>query len=220
MKTFKHSGELGDIVYSLPTIKALGGGILYLNALWKMAFFNEERAMLLKPLLMAQPYIEDVKIYNNEEKVLDYDLDKFRGIGFDIGYMNLAEAHLRAFDLPINLINEQWLFNVGKRRVFDRSIVFHRSLHHHDDKFPWKDLIKQYRGQAVCIGLKEECMEGIPFYQVYNFLEMAEIINGTDLFIGNQSFPFAISEGLHKRNYLEICKACPNCNFKREGHNE
>ena len=31
IKTFKHSGNLGDIVYSLPTIIALGGGILYLN---------------------------------------------------------------------------------------------------------------------------------------------------------------------------------------------
>jgi hypothetical protein len=30
-KTFLHSGSLGDIVYSLPTIQALGGGVLYIK---------------------------------------------------------------------------------------------------------------------------------------------------------------------------------------------
>ena len=31
MKTFKHSGDMGDIIFSLPTIRALGGGVLYLD---------------------------------------------------------------------------------------------------------------------------------------------------------------------------------------------
>ena len=31
MNTFKHSGDIGDIIFSLPTIKALGGGKLYLD---------------------------------------------------------------------------------------------------------------------------------------------------------------------------------------------
>jgi hypothetical protein len=30
-KRFKHSGDLGDIIFSLPTIRALGGGTLYLD---------------------------------------------------------------------------------------------------------------------------------------------------------------------------------------------
>ena len=31
VKTFKHSGDIGDIIYSLVTIKKMGGGILYLD---------------------------------------------------------------------------------------------------------------------------------------------------------------------------------------------
>ena len=31
MKTFKHSGDMGDIVFSIPTVRALGGGVLYLD---------------------------------------------------------------------------------------------------------------------------------------------------------------------------------------------
>jgi hypothetical protein len=30
-RLFKHSGDLGDIIFSLPTIRALGGGLLYLD---------------------------------------------------------------------------------------------------------------------------------------------------------------------------------------------
>lgn len=30
-KTFKHSGDLGDIIFALPAVRALGGGILYLD---------------------------------------------------------------------------------------------------------------------------------------------------------------------------------------------
>ena len=29
--TFKHSGDLGDVIFSLPTIRALGGGQLLLD---------------------------------------------------------------------------------------------------------------------------------------------------------------------------------------------
>ena len=31
MKTFKHSGDLGDIILSLPAVSSMGGGVLYLD---------------------------------------------------------------------------------------------------------------------------------------------------------------------------------------------
>ena len=31
MKTFLHGGDLGDVIYALPAIRALGGGCLYLS---------------------------------------------------------------------------------------------------------------------------------------------------------------------------------------------
>ncbi|CAN5598580.1 hypothetical protein BH10PLA1_BH10PLA1_05760 [soil metagenome] len=30
-KTFKHSGDMGDVILSLPAVRALGGGVIYLD---------------------------------------------------------------------------------------------------------------------------------------------------------------------------------------------
>jgi len=219
-QTFLHSGDTGDVVYSLPAIKELGGGKIFLDPLWEATLFNENNAKLLIPLLVAQPYIEDVALYNGE--AIDYDLNRFRYSGLDLVTMNLSEAYLRTFSLPTDLINKQWL-NVGKRKV--KSVIFHRSARYHNNSFPWKDLVNRFKNQAVFVGLEEEHEQfvksfgHIPFYKVCDFLELAEVINGADLFIGNQSLPFAISEALHKKNCLEVCEDCPNCNFKRKDHN-
>ncbi len=55
----------------------------------------------------------------------------------------------------------------------------------------------------------------IPFYETVNFLELAQLIAGCDLFIGNQSSPNAINEGLKHQNIQVVCDECPNCLFMR-----
>jgi hypothetical protein len=45
---------------------------------------------------------------------------------------------------------------------------------------------------------------------VSNFLELARVIAGCKFFIGNQSFPFAVAEGLKVPRALELCFECPN----------
>ena len=223
-QTFLHSGDMGDIIYGLPTIKELGGGILFLDPTWDILSFNEEKVALLKPLLVAQPYIDDVIIQN--EIHATHNLNKFRlrnlNVFNDVGHNNLASSHLEAFGLSADLINEQWLI-AGEKKV--ANIIFHRSSRYHNEDFPWKDIVQKFQDQAIFVGLEGEHEQfvklfgDVPFYQVYDCLELAEIINAADLFIGNQSMPFAISEGLHKKNCLEICRESPNCNFKRDGHN-
>ena len=43
-----------------------------------------------------------------------------------------------------------------------------------------------------------------------NCLELSNYINSCKFFIGNQSMPFAIAEGLKKDRLLEICSFAPN----------
>ena len=89
MNTFKHSGDLGDIIYSLPTIRALGGGILYLDpaggesdpyiraqCVDGKTRLNKQTIDFLSPLLKLQPYITDVRYWNGEK--VTYNLDEFR----------------------------------------------------------------------------------------------------------------------------------------------
>ena len=75
--TFKHSGDLGDIIFSLPTIKALGGGILYLDpdagqsdplVTWGKGIYNKTKLTqagidAITPLLEYQSYIHEVRTW-------------------------------------------------------------------------------------------------------------------------------------------------------------
>jgi ADP-heptose:LPS heptosyltransferase len=45
---------------------------------------------------------------------------------------------------------------------------------------------------------------------VRDFLEMASVIAGAKLFIGNQSFPFSLAEALKANRLLEVYFECPN----------
>src|SRR2546430_16669588 len=62
-RRFYHSGDLGDIIYALPAIRALGGGTLYLGPEIRLPFkvrtrqqFNWTSFEALAPLLRFQPY--------------------------------------------------------------------------------------------------------------------------------------------------------------------
>jgi len=227
MKTFKHSGDLGDIMYSLPTVRKLGGGILYLNPgnpLEKRipgipTRLNLETIKMLKPLLEAQDYIKEVKVWDNKLPV-DYDLDQFR-VKYErkVGKNNLADVHLWTFGLKEKEKNKAWLSNIKPKYIAD--VVIHRSPRYNDYKFPWGDILIKYIGNISFVGLEGEWERfkqdngNVPFYPVSNFLELAQVIKGSKLFIGNQSFPYSVAEGLKHQAILERFVSIPNCIFSR-----
>ena len=63
----------------------------------------------------------------------------------------------------------------------------------------------------------------IPYRPVQNFKELADLIAGADLFLGNQSMAYSIATGLGKETMLEIHKIKPlqysECYFPRPGAN-
>jgi hypothetical protein len=107
MKTYKHSGDLGDIIFSLPVISSNGKGILYLDpnggekeplvswSNYDKTKLTKESIDKIKPLLEQQDYIHEVRYWEPGIKV-DYNLDKFRGF---VKHNNLTTSHLDAFGM-------------------------------------------------------------------------------------------------------------------------
>ncbi len=230
--TFRHSGDLGDIIYSLPAVRALGGGTLYLNAfspplpgLEKLKF-NKECAVFLSPLLEAQEYINELRIADISAP--DYNLDMIRhyigispltrSIDWKNENLNLSDIYLKIFNLPEKERNRKWL---SVKRTPLSEFVFHRSLRAHNQNFPWKKIVSEFAQRAIFIGLENEWKSfqeefgKVEFHRVDNALEMAEIIAGAGLFIGNQSLPSAIAEGLKQNAVLEAMPYMPNGQFQR-----
>lgn len=79
MKTFRHSGKLGDIIYSLPAVRALGGGHYFVD--YQTEHFNKpplgkETALQMLQLLRTQEYIKAADLYEGGN--IHCDLDRFR----------------------------------------------------------------------------------------------------------------------------------------------
>lgn len=218
MKTFKHSGDMGDIIYSLATVKKMGGGILLLDTTggedepWcknqcidGKTKFNKKSFEFIEPVISAQKYISKCREYIPGEKI-DVNLNQFRSKFNDPNSRsktkNLLDLHLDAFGLPEHDPNEPWLVPTS-RIILDRKIIVCRSPRMQSN-FPWFQSNKfLFRDKAVFIGLdkEHEFFEWtfdikIPHYKVKDSLDMCNLIAGCDLFVANSTFALSLAIGL------------------------
>lgn len=223
MPTFKHSGSIGDVIYSLPAVKALGGGEIRLDvngkAWWKHLFGDP--VAQLAPLLEAQPYITGVTAWDG--KPVDYDLDLFRECFWHPHLpkiLTLADLHTMSVGLPAQLKDEKWL--TIEPSDYRPACVIHRSARYHSPFFNWRMFVEDHPG-SVFTGLAKEHEDfearfgKIEHVPTANLLELARLIAGADMFAGNQSSPYSIAEGLKKKAVLEASPEVPNCMFYRPG---
>jgi hypothetical protein len=224
-KTFKHSGHSGDIIYSLPAVRALAGDFpaklrLRLDApmdgpvaqLHPVQGVLLNRAMYdgLEPLLRAQPYIGDVRPHAGEP--VDFDLDQFRTAPLPWARMNISRLYFPFFGICPDL-SLPWL-SVPPDPDFRDCVVLARSARYRNPCLEHGALAGLRN--LVFVGIESEFLEmratlpGLRWAPVQDFLQMARIIAGCRFFIGNQSLPYALAEGLKVPRLLEVDPAIPN----------
>lgn len=222
---FKHFGLIGDIIYAIPAMKALAGEKkihlhLQINqkTLYKKSMkhpnqgkiLTEKSVEMLAPLLLAQPEFAVVDILKDQR--IDYDLDEFRNFPFDYNTNHICRWYFHMYGITADL-GQPWL-KVTPDTRFKDDIVIARSFRYRAPGIRY-DFLAAYP-HVTFVGLKEEyedmkkAIPGLKHQPVNNFLEFAQIIAGARFFIGNQSFPFAVAEGLKARRALELCFECPN----------
>ncbi len=204
MQTFTHSGDIGDIIYSLPTIRACGGGDLILyNHPGKTAHgMSKQKVERIKPLLELQDYIGTVCW---REGIHDHSLNGFRD---HRKAGNLADMHLSTHGLDWIHRVKQWL-KVAPERQYD--VIVNRTQRYNNPGFDWGAPIIKYAGRIAYVGSTEDygvfCHRfgEIPYVEADNLLKLAQVIAGSKLFIGNYSAPAAIAEGLKHPMVIEVC---------------
>jgi hypothetical protein len=205
---FVHSGNAGDIVYALPTIKKIQelfqkpvNLYLKLNQSHDLpphyehplgsVMLNSNMAQMLIPLLSEQPYINACKIYSNPR--IDIDLDQVRRAGLQLDRGSIARWYGYVFGVNADLY-KSWL---KVKSNLDYSFL---------KKYP----------KLVFVGVQVEFddmklqLPNIEYLKVADFLKLAEAIAGCRFFIGNQSFPFSIAEALKTPRILETFFDNPN----------
>lgn len=225
---FKHSGNAGDIIYAIPTMKAIAKNEdihlhLHIDQPVRYAkhiehplqnvMLNKKMVDMIIPLLTAQPGFKSVGVLQ-EKQLVDVNLDIIREYPLLMDRGNIARWYYLVFPVTYDL-NKAWL-QVPPDESLKDTIVIARSLRYQAPLIDYS-FLKQYPSVQF-IGLPEEFSDmkkmvpHIEYRPVKDFLEMATIIAGSKLFIGNQSFPFSIAEALKINRLLEVYFICPNVN--------
>lgn len=221
MNRFVSSGDLGDIIASLPAVRHLGGGVYHLvNRPWTKALLP--RVHLIEPLLRSQPYITDVvagELPAKKKCDTVFDFSTFRQGGLPWG-KTLGALQAEWVGVPAGEIDftQPWLVGIPPSRKAKGRFVVARSPRYHTPTFPWRAVLGAIGEGTIFLGLPEECEQlqsatgaSLQHVPTRDLLEVAQIIAGSHCFIGNQSSPFNIAEGLKHPRILECCDWVPDC---------
>ncbi len=184
-------------------------------------------AHLLMPLIAVQPYVEEV-VWSDTEPSSDYNVAHFRLQGCYSPYQTLSESQANAIGME-DLDLDPWLTAQESAHSL-HQVIFARSLRYRNPKFPWPQAVKKYGGASIFIGLPNEYQDftrfgvRMEYYKMRNFLDAAELINGSRMLVANQSCFGWIAMGLGKPLIQESHitshdSRCPreNCIYHHDG---
>lgn len=227
-KIFHHSGDFGDIIYSLPTIAALGGGMLYVSPQVTPMRVRAAPTQLstdsITSLLQHQECVWSTVFTELKPASTDYDLNQFRRYYSEHRYergMSILTMIGRTFGVDVDG-RCPWLWIPDPPIPQTKPIVVARSERYHNDFFPWRRLVDQHGADMLFVGTAKEYdvfskMFGVIGYMpTKTLLDLANVIQQSRVFIGNQSAPLAIALGLGKNVIVEQWPGDPNTQLPRE----
>jgi hypothetical protein len=226
---FTHSGNSGDIVFSIPTIQHLSSeAIVYIKPA-KYAYGDQYT--FCKDLLLQQPGIKEVRPFippdNNwnyfqwKGLKFDYDLDIARH-QLQRGRIHIVKRYFDAFNIknvdhkiPFLKIDELY-----KRK--ERYALIHLTSRWNGMQYNWKKIYneaKQRHGKVYFIGLQYEWLDFTIHYgqiehlPTENLLEMARLIRDAEALYSNQGVALTIAQGLGKEYWLVRNGNKTNCHL-------
>ena len=237
MKTYRHSGTLGDLIYSLAVVKKMEPGRFMVainnieNCVSQYGYRADEVAPehrgrfttqdfeWLAPLLERQSYIKETCTWHQGDAEPDVDLDKFRGTLFRGFEGNYVQAYHIAFGLPFLMqdYDATWLEADAKTVA---PIVVSRTSRYQDPEgdTKWANLVAETKlnESGIFVGTTKEHADferitncKIEYHPVNDFLELANIVAGAELVCANQNFVYSLAMGLGKATILETIKIKP-----------
>lgn len=222
-------GDIGDIVILLGILKQIPNGphtlLLKPSHGTKARPGSGAETMLrvMKPLAEAQSYISEMRMWTPNDRE-DWSSADFRRDDYQHGN-TLFDAHLnhliRTHGIGAGFTaNEPWL-EIPEVSVVPDRIVIARSGRHRNTSFPWAAVVHKYSYRLLFTGLHHEWREFCGHYgfvdyaPTENMLDVAKVIASSVLFIGNQSSPNAVAEGIKHNMIQEVALHAPDCIYQR-----
>jgi hypothetical protein len=221
MQRVKHSGNAGDLIYSLPAMRQIGDDIeliLVPNVPLQAGLQHPNNGVqltygmcdMLRPLLFATGFIKSIQITEQPGQV-DYDFDTFRKFHNYTGHISQWYFHT----YPRLTCDLSQPLDIAVKPKVTRPIVINRTARYHNPTFDYM-VLKPYADKMTFVGLPEEFrvlsakLPGMTYTEVQDFAELASVIKGSELFIGNQSMAYAIAEIIKHPRIVEVCPYANN----------
>lgn len=213
MPTILTTGNLSDILYLVPSCKAMGGNV-ELDV--PMPLSDD----VLQFLEYQEGILEVIEVHSDGIR-RDHDLTNIRQFLSYAG--TIAEAQ-RQLCSPFNVVDfsKPWIKLKGRIKKDENLIVIGRSIKDHNPEWEriWPDVLKRYP-QAVFVGTEEEhanfCAKCGIITRVDHSEDIqiiAKVIAESSLFIGNQGLAYALAEGFKVNSIQETINK--ECTFPRE----
>lgn len=228
---FKHSANAGDLIYSLPGIRAacrrfnkkariLCGFDLtakYVaehplgDRLFTPAMFD-----IVHPLVEGLEFVSSMEHWEHQCEI-HYNLDEIRYIPDKLGMPHTEIRHWIMMQFPelAGDISEPWIHPPAKRADAPRYIAMNLTQRYRNDDINYSFLDK-LNIPILFMGVPKEhdlaiiqCRKA-QYVKTKNFAEVAGVIGNSVLFIGNQSSCFAIAEGMGHPRLLEQDRKATN----------
>lgn len=210
-----HSGCIGDILYSIPTLHKLSVEFLFIaDRPWTKPIGG--RIDTFSRILESQ----GIKVAIHKGEKIDYDFSTYRNAGHKYG-QPIASRVSKWFNLDVDL-SEKSIHISDKNKYTEGKIVVGRCPRWHGEMFPWKQIVEQYGSEIVFVGLQHEhknfCDEfgHVDYLPTNDLYDVALAINGCDVYIGNQSSPMSICEGMKHAAIQECCLYAFDCYYPRQ----
>lgn len=230
MSSISTDGDVGDCIYTLGVISGIPNPphtlLARVQQLTKSKTQEvvDQLVFLLKRLVEKQPYIKEFRSWKDGD-TREWDSGGFRLANMHMATYTLLNAYYRHFkskfpNSPCGDGSKAWL-TCGKSPKAKDRIIINRTDRYRNKFFPWNEIVQFYGKRLLFVGTPDEhekfCNDfgEVEYQKTKDMLDVAELINGSLLFIGNQSCANAIAEGLKHDLIQETSLDIPDCIFRR-----
>jgi hypothetical protein len=218
----KHSGGIGDIIYSLPALMSLVSQHRIERVIYYLHLNQEARysgwhplgnllldtafAERLRPLLLAQACIQSVETYAGQ--ALNVDFDQFRKLPLNHATYSIPRWYFLCVVGAAWDLSQPWLTVTPDYRFKEFALVGRNARL--QSPFIRYGFLDQYADNIVFVGVRREfdefrsqCPRCTRFYEAPDFLELAAVLAGCKFYAGNQGMIYTLAEALKIPRLLE-----------------
>lgn len=229
MNIFRHGGKMGDVLFSLPAIKALDGGILYMPESTPDAC--DQLYSSMKDLLLLQPYLKEIMEYPSGYPYMKlapgipitHDLDIAR-LQPHRGLIHIVKRYLDTFNINLPNWKEPWLIVDGPLRTEEYVLINYTNRHVLNERsgkhsrVDWKKVLNSIEEKVFFVGHEKEYQyfceltgQIIDLLPTNSVLDLARIVRGSKKVYCNQSLVLALAQSLGKQYWVAPKPGKRNC---------